>query len=160
MDRQATNDETAPATQRPPSSDFAYRGPDRRKRPTPRFSRYSLWGGRRKDPRRDEERSGSFVDLYEAGMLFPIGLVALLNIADCFFTLVHLQQGGFEVNPIADALLKTGRLGFVALKVSLIGLALVILTLHKNFWMAQVGLWGAAGAYSLLTLYHVYLFFV
>ena len=143
-----------------PAGDFAYRGPDRRGRPTPRFSRYTFWGGRRKDPRREEERAGSFVDLYEPSLLVPIGLVALLNVSDCYFTLVHLQDGGFEVNPIADALLRTGRLGFVGLKVLLIGLALIVLTVHKNFWMARLGLWGAAATYALLTAYHLYLFSV
>src|SRR5687768_17764447 len=38
------------------------RAGDRRKSPTRRWSRYALWGGRRRGPRRDEEVEGSFVD--------------------------------------------------------------------------------------------------
>ena len=56
---------------------------------------------------------GSFVDLYSPGMLLAILWIALMNSADSFFTIVHLQSGGQEVNPIAGALLGTGRAEFV-----------------------------------------------
>lgn len=140
------------------SLDFGYRGPDRRQRPTPRLSRYSFFGGRRRGLRRAEEIEGSFVDLYDRPLMAVVTWVAALNLADCYFTLVHLQAGGFEVNPFADVLLQTGRVGFVALKGGLIAFALVILTIHKNFWLARVGIWGAAGVYTALTLYHLSLY--
>ncbi len=132
-------------------------GGDRRQNPTPRFSRYSLNGGRRRTVRRDEEGEGSFVDLYTPTMLFVVIWVALMNIGDSFFTLHHLQHGGIEMNPVADQLLRTGRLGFVLSKGVMIGLALLVLTLHKNFRLARFGMWAAAGAYTLLLAYHIYL---
>jgi hypothetical protein len=46
-------------------------------------------------------------------LLAAILWIALMNAADSFFTIVHLQNGGQEVNPIAGALLTTGRLPFV-----------------------------------------------
>ena len=84
--------------------------------------------------------------------------IALMNVADSFFTLVHLQGGGRELNPFADLLLGTGRRGFVVAKCALISLALVVLCVHKNFALARVGLWAAAGCYTLLVLYHLTLF--
>lgn len=134
------------------------RVPDRRDRPTPRFSRYSFAGGRRRDVRREEEREGTYVDRYAAGLVVAIVWVALMNIGDSFFTLVHLQSGGIEVNPIADQLLRTGRFGFVFVKSTLVGVALLVLALHKNFWLARTGLWVAASAYTALNLYHLSLF--
>ena len=133
---------------------------DRRRQPTPRLSRYSFFGGRRKGPRRLDERDGAFVDIYGARLWMLVFWTAGLNLADCFFTLVHLQAGGLEVNPMADLLLQTGRVGFVVIKAGLIGLALVVLTVHKNFWLARVGLGVAAGVYTLLTAYHLSLFLV
>ncbi|MEL6715603.1 MAG: DUF5658 family protein, partial [Planctomycetota bacterium] len=79
-------------------------------------------------------------------------------IGDSFFTLVHLQAGGVEVNPIAAALLKTGRFGFVFSKALLIAGALLVLALHKNFQLARLGLWLATTAYTLLVGYHLTLF--
>ena len=134
------------------------RGADRRKSPTPRFSRYVLKGGRRRTVRRKSEREGSFVDGYGTRLLLIVLWIALMNVADSFFTLVHLQSGGSEANPIAQALLLTGRTPFVLLKSGLIALALVVLCIHKNFHLARIGLWVAAVAYTLLFLYHLSLF--
>lgn len=133
-------------------------GSDRRQSPTPRFSRYTLSGGRRRDVRRPEEQEGSYVDRYRRRVVLLVAWVALMNIGDSFFTLWHLQSGGIELNPVAAALLRSGRLGFVFWKSLMIALALLVLVLHKNFWMARVGLWISAGGYTLLNLYHLSLF--
>ena len=138
--------------------DPVHRGPDRRKRPTSRFSRYTLWGGRRKEPRRASEREGSFVDVYGGRLFLLLLWIALMNVGDSFFTLVHLQAGGVELNPVARALLTTGRWNFVFVKSILIGLALVVLAVHKNFHLSRVGLWTAAGTYTCLVAYHLLLF--
>lgn len=134
------------------------RRPDRRVSPTPRLSKYSLTGGRRKAPQRESEREGSFVDVYSPWVLAWVTWVALMNIGDSFFTLVHLQAGGVEVNPVAAAMLRTGRFGFVFIKALLIGLALLVLCLHKNFQMARWGLWLSTAAYTALVIYHLTLF--
>ncbi len=148
----------APATTEGPTSPRPNRGPDRRQRPTPRFSRYTFFGGRRRKARRPEEREGSFVDRYNPRVVLAVVWVALMNVGDSFFTLMHLQGGGIELNPVAAELLRTGRLGFVFWKSLLIAIALLVLVQHKNFWLARAGLWLAAGAYTLLNLYHLSLF--
>lgn len=134
------------------------RGPDRRTGPTPRLSRYSFFGGRRRGHRRAEESEGSFVDLYGLRLFLIVLWIALMNVGDSFFTLVHLQAGGVELNPVARALLQTGRWNFVFTKSILIGLALVVLAVHKNFHLARIGLWTAAGTYTCLVAYHLLLF--
>lgn len=150
--------ESRPQNPRPRPASWNHRSVDRRRRSTPRFSLYSIWGGRRRRPRRDEERHGSFVDLYGTRLWLIVMWVVLMNVADSFFTLVHLQNGGIEANPMAQLLLATGRESFVFWKCGLIGLALLVLTVHKNFHMARLGLWVAAGAYTLLLAYHLSLF--
>jgi hypothetical protein len=126
--------------------------------PTPRFSRYALWGGRRTGPRRRSELEGSFVDRHGQRLLLLVLWIALMNVGDSFFTLVHLQAGGVELNPVARLLLTGGRWNFVFVKSILIGLALVVLAMHKNFHLARVGLWTAAGTYTCLVAYHLLLF--
>jgi hypothetical protein len=146
------------ALETPLDPEFTYRGPDRRRAPTPRFSRYALWGGRRREARRREEREGSFVDRYGRRVVLLVMWVALMNIGDSFFTLVHLQAGGVELNPVAKLLLTTGRWNFVFVKSILIALALLVLAVHKNFHLARIGLWTAAGTYTCLVGYHLLLF--
>ena len=128
---------------------------DRRRQPTPRFSRYTFFGGRRRTVRRAEEREGSYVDRYRFMVVLLVGWVALMNVGDSFFTLLHLQSGGIELNPVAAALHPSGRLGFVHSKSLMIAGARVVLVLHKNFWMARLGLWVSALGYTALNLYHV-----
>ena len=108
--------------------------------------------------RRSEEREGSFVDLYGQRLLLLLLWIALMNVADSFFTLLHLQRGGVELNPVADMLLITGRRSFVLWKTLLIGLALIVLCLHKNFLLARLGLLAYAVTYTCLVGYHLLLF--
>ncbi|MDP6538772.1 MAG: DUF5658 family protein [Planctomycetota bacterium] len=130
-------------------------GSDRRRRPTARLSRYSFVGGRRRRPRRAGEVAGAFVDLYDPRLLGCIVWIGLMNALDCFFTLFHLQAGGVELNPVAEMLLGSGRVGFVLLKSVVISLALLVLCVHHHFRLARVGLWVAASAYTLLVAYHL-----
>lgn len=134
-----------------------YRGRDRRYQATPRVSRFTFLGGRRKEIRRREEQEGAFVDLYSPVMLALLCWVALMNAGDSFFTIYHLQVGGIELNPVAAALLETGRLGFVSGKSVLIALALLVLCLHKNFFLARIGLGTALATYTALVGYHIWL---
>ena len=103
-------------------------------------------------------REGTFVDLYGPRLWLLILWVALMNVGDSHFTLVHLQAGGIELNPVADFLLGTGRATFVLVKSVLIALALIVLSVHKNFFLARIGLWTAAGTYTALVGYHLLLF--
>ncbi len=154
----------SPATQsnpfNPPIADRSYveARTDRRAEPTPRLSVYSLSGGRRRGAQRAGEREGSFVDTYSAWIFLWILWVAAMNVGDSFFTIVHLQAGGVEVNPVAAAMLKTGRFGFVFLKAAVISGALLVLTVHKNFSLARIGLWVSTIAYTALVIYHLTLF--
>lgn len=98
------------------------------------------------------------MDRYGFWSVFAVCWVALMNLGDSVFTLIHLQSGGVEVNPVADKLLQTGQTGFVLFKSVLVAVALLVLVLHKNFRMARFGLWVAAVAYTALNVYHLSLF--
>ena len=117
-----------------------------------------MFGGRRRKARREHENENAFVDQYSPRLFAVMFWIALMNLGDSFFTLVHLQNGGVELNPVAKMLLTTGRWNFVFVKSILIGLALVVLAIHKNFSLARIGLWTAAGTYTCLVAYHLLLF--
>lgn len=145
---------TAPKTQTAAAG--GYDGPDRRTRPTPRLSRYSFLGGKRLAVGA-EVREGSYVDIYGTWLFATIAWVSLMNVADSFFTLYHLQAGGIELNPIAQGLLNLGRLEFVLWKTVMISLALIVLCVHKNFVLARWGLVAATATYTALFGWHLYL---
>ena len=78
---------------------------DRRHRPTPMFSRYTFFGGRRQQARREHEREGSFVDLHGTRVFLVVMAIVVLNLADAWFTLLFLSYGGQELNPFVQAVL-------------------------------------------------------
>src|SRR5262245_64905907 len=73
--------------------------PDRRSRPTPMISRFLLVG-RRRGGRRDGERENIYVDQPGAWIIAAFLLVALLSVADAYFTLHELSLGATEANPV------------------------------------------------------------
>ncbi|MBI3820355.1 MAG: hypothetical protein HY286_16820 [Planctomycetes bacterium] len=127
---------------------------ERRSRPTPMLSKYSLWGGRRQSRQGD-----TYTDLYGTRAFVAMLLITILNVLDAFFTLVYLQRGGSEANPIADWLIQLGPATFIFCKTFIMGGALAILCLHKNFSRARFGVLLGASLYVLLTVYHLILFF-
>ncbi|MCA3009042.1 MAG: hypothetical protein INH34_11770 [Phycisphaerales bacterium] len=135
------------------------RGADRRRRPTPMFSRYVLWGGRRRHVRRTEEREGAFVDVHSAGVfVIVVGIVAL-NLLDAWFTLLFLSHGGQELNPIVQWLLESEwhPWPFVGMKTLGIGIACMFLAMARNFQAARLGLWTVFLGYTCLLGWHLYL---
>jgi hypothetical protein len=132
---------------------------DRRSQPTPMLSRYMLFGGRRAQIRRRDEREGAFVDLHGPRLFGMVLAILALNLLDAWFTLVFLSHGGKEMNPMVQAVLDLGDhpWPFLLLKTLGIGLLCAFLTLAKNFRSARIGLWFVLVGYTALLGWHLYL---
>jgi hypothetical protein len=135
------------------------RGPDRRRRPTPMFSRYTFCGGRRRAARRTDEREGSFVDRHGLGVLLVVLGIVGLNLADAWFTLYFLSCGGQELNPAVQTVLDLAGhpYPFLVLKTLGIGLLCAFLAITKNFRSARVGIAIVLVGYTVLLGWHLYL---
>lgn len=123
------------------------------------FSKYVLWGGRRRTVRRATERDGAFVDVHGPGVLFLALAIVALNMLDAWFTLLFLSHGGIELNPVVQAVLdlESHPWPFVLLKTLGIGAACAFLTIAKNFWPARLGLWFVFVGYAALLGWHLFL---
>ena len=102
--------------------------PDRRRKPTPIFSRYTLQG-RRKDVRRDEDRRRHiYVDQYSLRFFLLLMAILLLGTADAFLTLHHVHvNNAEELNPIMNYFLGIGPKIFFNVKYVLTALCLTII---------------------------------
>ncbi|RKY19715.1 MAG: hypothetical protein DRQ55_10020 [Planctomycetota bacterium] len=138
-------------------SSLPYRGPDRRQRPTPMLSRWSLRAGRRKGGRRGDESEETFVDLYDARVVSLLVFFFILTVFDSVATLSYLGKGGRELNPVAQWMINQGASFFVVAKGVLSGLCLMFVLLHKNFKPARIALGIGFGFYLILGLYHLVL---
>ncbi|MBL9078537.1 MAG: hypothetical protein JNL08_13590 [Planctomycetes bacterium] len=155
--------EVCPPEVATPSSDgpaLARRHGDRRARPTPMWSRYALFGGRRRTVRRAHEREGAFVDVHGHRLFLLVCAIVVLNLLDAWFTLLFLSYGGRELNPFVQAVLdlESHPWPFLVFKTVGIGIACAFLALTKNFRPARYGLWFVFVGYSVLLAWHLYLF--
>ena len=137
---------------------FDRRGGDRRRRSTPMLSRYTLGGGRRAHDRRNPGSVNQYVDRYPAMLAAGLIAIGLLCALDAVFTLIHLQKGGSEANPIMDALITAaGPRAFLVLKCIITNVGLIVLCLHKNFRYVRPVIAGLLLVYGVLLAYHMYL---
>lgn len=131
--------------------------PDRRARPTP------LWGtfrmrGRRCGFRREGERRNSYVDRLSIRVVLLSLSIVILSFLDAGFTLLHLELGGWEVNPLMRLALVSGIPFFLTVKICLTGVGVVFLAAHQNFRLSWVALRCVAAVYLWLLAYHIYLY--
>lgn len=94
---------------------------------------FALFYSRRRDTRRDGEDVAYYTDWYSAPLFVLAIGVALLCVADAFFTLELIRHGGSELNPFMAYLLDQGLYLFVGIKMALTIGAIVLLVLHQRF---------------------------
>jgi len=132
-------------------------GVDRRRHPTRPLSRFWLFG-RRRGGRRGDENANVYVDRYDQSELLLVAGVLVLSLLDMVFTLVHLDAGGSEANPImAWTLAWGGTLGFKLVKVGTTLLGLLVLLIHVRFRRVKNLLTFAFLVYAGVLVFHFYL---
>jgi hypothetical protein len=130
---------------------------DRRRRPTPLFSRYMLTGGRRRQVRRTTDPKAAYVDQLGTGISLLLILTFLFHCLDAGFTLTHLARGGRELNPVMGYLLRMGPGVFLGGKLTLAALGLWFLGVHKNFPMVRASIAFLFVLYAGVVGYHILL---
>jgi hypothetical protein len=86
-------------------------------------------------------------------------LVSVCSCLDALFTLLYLQGGGSEANPLMHLTLVHSSTLFLACKISLTVAGVWVLAAHQQWPLATGGLYGLALLYGLLLGYHL-LFYV
>ncbi len=128
---------------------------DRRKRPTPMFSRYWLRGRRRQAGRRDADNRHVYVDRYTRTEWVVVVWLVVASLADLGLTLLHLQAGGGEANPIMDWFLGIGGIpAFACAKVFMTAAPVLFLLVHARFRGTWPALLGLSAMYVALMGYH------
>ncbi len=130
---------------------------DRRARPTPVISRFWLTG-RRRGGRRDGESENIYVDRYTP---FEVSLaigILILSILDMVFTVMHLNAGGTEANPVMAWMLSAGGQPlFMAVKIVSTLVGLFVLLIHVRFRRVRPLLTFTFLVYVGIFVFHMYL---
>jgi hypothetical protein len=85
--------------------------------------------------------------------------VILCSALDALFTLLHIQQGGSEANPLMALLLDYGTIPFVGLKMGMTGCGTFILATYEHCRLGLKSLQLMALVYAGLMVYHAIIFF-
>ena len=136
---------------------------DRRKKPTPILSRYTLSGRRCYFRRREDQQRCGYVDRYGPQLLIGLLLIAGLNVLDALFTITILENGGLEINPLIRWAIDSYGDKAWTLKFAVVSSGVVLMCLHSHFRMTRVSiiiaaiLYGGIVMYQLLLLRYIFL---
>jgi hypothetical protein len=130
--------------------------PDRRREPTS-LLRSLRFCGRRVSGRRKAE-GGIYVDRLSPRVVTLVLFVVCCSALDALLTLMHIQQGGHEANPVMEMAMNQGTTSFIAAKMALTSLGTVLLAIHQNFWLGMRGLYALALIYAGLLVYHLIIY--
>jgi hypothetical protein len=113
---------------------------------------------RRRGPRRAGERTLSAVDWHHPQWLAISMLIVVCSATDALLTLVLVEHGAYEVNPLMAPLVGGSALAFALVKVGLTALGVVLLTQLarlRAFGSVPVGvfLYTVLALYAALVLY-------
>ena len=93
----------------------------------------SLRHYRRRHLRREDDQLNSYTDWYGHWPFAATLIIILLCFADAFLTIVLLSKGAVELNGLMDWLIRKDTYMFTVVKMSMTGIALIILVMHFNF---------------------------
>ncbi len=98
---------------------------------------------RRREVRREEEAESVHSDWHHPWLFFLGVSIMLMSVADAFLTLQLLSKGAIEANPLMRGLLFWDTGIFVAIKLAMTGLAILVLVFasrYRLFGRLRVGL--------------------
>lgn len=128
------------------------RAQDRRQQTVRTFFCQFSKSRRRGERRRDFRHMGGYVDVHPAQHLMIILGTLLLCIADVYLTLLLLNNGGKELNPVMDRLIQYDLMVFYVAKYTLTAAGLIWLLVHRNFRLLN-RVPGECVLYSIFTVY-------
>jgi hypothetical protein len=95
-----------------------------------------LFGGRREIIRRHEDKNKFFyVDRYSQLHFVAIVLILSLSVADAVLTIVLINHGAREVNPVMAYCLDVGPYAFLSVKYLLTSAGLIVLLMLRNIFV-------------------------
>ena len=131
---------------------------DRRKKPTPALSWYTFFGRRRGFRRRSDQKKGGYVDRYSSELFLFLVLILGLNILDVLFTMIILDDKGWEFNPVVWSVMNIHGDAFWIWKFAIVSFSLTLLCLHSKFRPVKQIIMGLSLIYLLTILYEAYIF--
>ncbi len=107
--------------------------------------------------RRDDQQKGGYVDRYDPRILFFLTFVITFNILDALFTMMLLEMGAWEANPIVQAVMDLYGDKFWLWKFSIVSFSLILLCLHSQFRRIRALIISIGFIYFTVVIYQIFL---
>ena len=130
---------------------------DRRKQPTPAWGLFAFLGRRYWFRRRSDQEQGGYVDRYSKPLFFLLVLILGLNVIDSLLTMMILDIGGKEFNPLVRSVMDLHGDKFWIWKFAMVSVSLVLLCLHRGFKLFREIIIAISSIYLIIVLYQIYL---
>jgi hypothetical protein len=130
---------------------------ERRKQPTPSWGFYTFLGGRRSLRRKSDQERGGYTDRYSPFVFFLIILILALNVLDSLFTMIIVDLGGRELNPVVKSVMALHGDHFWIYKFLMASGSLVLLCLHRGVRFFRGIIIAISSIYLIIVLYQVFL---
>jgi Domain of unknown function (DUF5658) len=128
-----------------------------RKKPTPGLSRYIFFGRRKGFRRRTDQQKGGYVDRYSLSLFIILMAILFLNFADANFTMVILDHGGEELNPVVGSAIEAFGTKYWIWKFCIVSLSLILLCIHSKFKRVEGIILAVGSIYFLVVIYQLLL---
>ena len=115
-------------------------GINRRKKAPPLFCKYWLTGNRSLPRRLGDRQFPQMVDRYSTKLFAVILFILGLSILDAFFTLILIEEGAKEINPVMDYYLKISPTLFFCIKYMLTCASVLLVLFIKDFYIFKTKL--------------------
>ncbi len=101
--------------------------------------KYLLFNGRRERSRRTEDNGKAIIfDRYNQKLFLAITTILVLSILDAVLTLIVIQRGATELNPVMAYFLEYGTPTFIVAKYLLTSIGVLILLIFKNVFLTKI----------------------
>jgi hypothetical protein len=130
---------------------------NRREKSSQPWSFYTFFGRRRWLRRKSDQEKGGYLDCYSPTLFFFIVLILVLNILDSLFTMMILDLGGRELNPIVQSIMALHGDRFWIYKFLMVSGSLVLICLHRGFKFFRGIIIVISSIYLIIVLYQVFL---
>jgi hypothetical protein len=95
------------------------------------------------------------MDRYSSELFFFLILIVGLNILDALFTMMILDFGGWEANPIVDSVIALFGDKFWVWKFAIVSASLIVLCLHSKFKFVKAVILGITVIYIGIVLHQL-----
>ena len=131
-----------------------------RRKPSLKMLLGALTQHRRRNPRRANDHIDSYTDWYGHWPFAASFTIITLCFTDALLTMILLSKGAVELNGLMDYLIQKNIQLFTVVKMSVTGVALIILVLHFNFRVykyiaVRYLIYGLVPLYSLLIFHEL-----